>query len=47
MSKDYIPEEYMPKLKIISKGIVPSQEELVENNRARSARLRIVEKIKD
>lgn len=43
----YIPEEYMPKLKIISKGIVPSQEELVENNRARSARLRIVEKIKD
>lgn len=43
----YVPLEYMPKLKIISKGIVPSQEELDMNNRARSARLRIVEKIKD
>ena len=43
----YVPEEYTPKLKIISKGIVPSKEELEENNRARSARLRIVEKIKD
>ena len=43
----YVPEEYTPKLKIISKGIVPSNEELEENNRARSARLRIVEKIKD
>lgn len=43
----YIPEEYMPKIKIISKGIVPSEEELDNNNRARSARLRIIEKIKD
>ena len=43
----YVPDEYMPKLKIISKGIVPSEMELTENNRARSARLRIVEKIKD
>ena len=43
----YVPDEYMPKLKIISKGIVPSEMELIENNRARSARLRIVEKIKD
>ena len=43
----YIPLEYMPKLKIISKGITPSDIELDENNRARSARLRIVEKIKD
>lgn len=43
----YVPEEYTPKLKIISKGIVPSKKELEENNRARSARLRIVEKIKD
>ena len=43
----FVPDEYMPKLKIISKGIVPSDEELEENNRARSARLRIVEKIKD
>lgn len=43
----YIPEEYMPRLKIISKGIVPSERELDDNNRARSARLRIVQKIKD
>ena len=43
----YVPEEFKPKLKIISKGITPSEEELVENNRARSSRLRVVEKIKD
>ena len=43
----YVPEEYMPKLKIISKGITPSDLELVENNRARSSRLRVVEKIRD
>ena len=43
----YVPEEYMPKVKIISKGITPSKEELAENNRARSARLRVIEKIKD
>ena len=42
-----IPLEYTPKLKVISKGIVPSSEELMENNRARSARLRVVEKIRD
>ena len=43
----YVPEEYMPKVKIISKGITPSEEELRLNNRARSARLRVIEKIKD
>ncbi len=43
----YVPEEYQPKIKIISKGITPSKEELEENNRARSSRLRIIEKIKD
>jgi len=43
----YVPDEYMPKLKIISKGIVPSDLELSENNRARSSRLRVVEKIRD
>ena len=42
-----VPLEYMPKLKIISKGIVPSDEEILENNRARSARLIVVEKIRD
>ena len=43
----YIPDEFMPKLKIISKGITPSECELEENNRARSSRLRVVEKIRD
>lgn len=43
----YVPDEYMPKLKIISKGITPSDLELEENNRARSSRLRVVEKIRD
>ena len=43
----YVPEEYAPKIKIISKGITPSKEELLDNNRARSARLRVIEKIKD
>ena len=43
----YIPEEFMPKCKIISKGITASSLELEDNNRARSARLRVIEKIKD
>lgn len=43
----YIPDEYLPKLKIITKGIVASSEELNDNYRAHSARLRVVEKIKD
>ena len=41
----YVPEEYTPKLKIISKGIVPSEKELEENSRSRSAKLRIIERI--
>lgn len=43
----FVPDEYMPKYKIISKGITPTEEELFENNRARSARLRVIERIKD
>lgn len=43
----FVPEEYQPVLKIISKGTVPSEKELEENNRARSSRLRIAEKIKE
>ena len=43
----YVPQEYMPKYKVICKGITASQEELSENNRARSARLRVIERIKD
>lgn len=42
----FIPEEYLPKYKLIE-NIVPSKEEIEENNRARSARLRVIERIKD
>ena len=41
-----IPYEYLPKLKVISKN-VPTDMELENNNRARSATLRIAEKIKE
>jgi len=42
-----IPEQYEPVLKLVNrKPITPSEEELAENNRARSAKLRIVEKRK-
>ncbi|MDQ0231278.1 16S rRNA (cytosine(1402)-N(4))-methyltransferase RsmH [Metabacillus malikii] len=42
----FLPDEYIPKIKIITrKPIVPSEIELEENNRARSAKLRIAEKI--
>ena len=41
-----IPEEYQPKLKLINKKpILPSEKELKENSRSRSAKLRIVERI--
>ncbi|KKB39248.1 16S rRNA (cytosine(1402)-N(4))-methyltransferase RsmH [Bacillus thermotolerans] len=40
-----IPKEYEPELKLITrKPILPSEEELENNNRARSAKLRIAEK---
>lgn len=43
-----IPEEFEPTLKLITrKPILPSEEELEVNNRARSAKLRIAEKAKD
>jgi 16S rRNA (cytosine1402-N4)-methyltransferase len=42
-----IPEEFQPKLKLITrKPILPSEEELEFNNRARSAKLRVAEKLK-
>ena len=41
----FIPEEYMPKYKIISKGIVASDSELAYNSRAHSARMRVIERI--
>jgi len=41
-----IPEEFEPKMKVITrKPILPSEEEIEENKRARSAKLRIVEKL--
>ncbi|AKP46760.1 MULTISPECIES: 16S rRNA (cytosine(1402)-N(4))-methyltransferase RsmH [Bacillus] len=41
-----LPEEYRPKLKVITKKpIVPNEAEIMNNNRARSAKLRIAEKI--
>lgn len=40
-----IPDEYLPNYKII-KTIEPSEEEIENNNRSRSAKLRIIERIK-
>ena len=42
----FVPEEYKPKYKLIG-SITPSKEELEENNRARSSRLRVIERIKE
>ena len=42
----FIPEEFKPKYKLIA-NITPSKEELEENNRARSSRLRVIERIKE
>ncbi|WLR43630.1 16S rRNA (cytosine(1402)-N(4))-methyltransferase RsmH [Bacillus carboniphilus] len=42
-----IPEEFKPKIKLVTrKPILPSDEELENNNRARSAKLRIAERLK-
>ena len=40
-----IPEEYLPKFKMV-KTIEPSEEELNENNRSRSAKLRVIERVR-
>lgn len=41
-----IPEEYQPKIKLINKKpILPSQAEIKENTRSKSAKLRIIERI--
>ena len=41
-----IPEEYKPLIKLVNKKpILPSQKELEENSRSRSAKLRIIERI--
>lgn len=40
-----VPDEYQPELKLITrKPLVASEAELAENNRSRSAKLRIAEK---
>ena len=42
-----VPEEYLPDFKlVVSKAIVPSEEELEHNPRARSSKLRVIERIK-
>ena len=41
-----IPEEYKQILKLIGKSITPGNNELEENNRSRSSRLRVAEKIR-
>ncbi len=42
-----IPEEYLPDFKLVStKAIVPSEDELEKNPRARSAKLRVIERVK-
>ena len=41
-----IPDAYKPKLKLITKKpILPSKEELKENSRSKSAKLRVAEKL--
>lgn len=43
----FIPEEYLPNYKLINtKVITPSNKELTENNRSRSAKLRVIERVK-
>lgn len=42
-----IPDEYLPDFKlVINKAIVPSEEEIENNPRARSSKLRVIERIK-
>ena len=42
-----IPEEYLPDFQlVVNKAILPSKEELEYNNRSRSAKLRVIERIK-
>lgn len=42
-----VPEEFQPELKVITrKPILPGETELADNNRSRSAKLRIAEKVK-
>jgi len=40
-----VPAEFMPKLRLVGKPVTASAEEIAANPRARSARLRIAERI--
>ena len=41
-----IPKNYLPKIKLVNKKpITPSEEELHENSRSHSAKLRIIERV--
>lgn len=40
-----IPDELKPKYKIVANNIKPTEEELTNNNRSRSAKLRVIERI--
>ena len=40
-----IPEKYQPRFKVIA-NIEPSDKEIEENNRSRSARLRVIERVR-
>ena len=42
----FIPKEYLPKFRLVT-NITPSDKELEENNRSRSSRLRVLERIED
>ena len=42
-----IPDEYLPDFKsVVQKAILPSEEELQQNKRSRSAKLRVIERVK-
>ena len=41
-----IPDSYLPQFKII-KTILPTKEEIENNPRARSAKLRVIERVKE
>ena len=42
-----IPDEYLPDFKlVVNKAIIPSDEEIEANPRARSSKLRVIERVK-
>jgi 16S rRNA (cytosine1402-N4)-methyltransferase len=40
-----IPQEFRPRLKVIGKAVIANEEEIAANVRARSARLRVAERL--